>query len=197
MILGFLLLLIHTGNVYAYVGPGAGFALVSSFFFLFAAVVLIIFSVASWPLRAFLLVISRRSSKKNSKARRVIVVGLDGMDPKLASKYMEEGFLPNFSKLNKSGTFDSLKTTYPPLSPVGWSTFATGVNPGKHRIFDFFTRDKKTFMPVLSSTATVFEKKKFKIGFLEHEFVKTSIKLLRKSTSMWKVLGQKKSLVSY
>lgn len=176
----------------AYVGPGAGFALVSSFFFLFVAVILIFFSIASWPIRAFFLSFKRSKFKRSRKVKRVIVLGFDGMDPKLTTSFMNDGFLPNLTLLKNEGTFEPLKTTYPPMSPVGWSTFATGVNPGKHQIFDFFTRDKKNYIPILSSTKTTYEKKSISFFFWKYNFVKTSITLLRKSTSIWKLLSESK-----
>src|SRR5262245_41492769 len=69
-------------------------------------------------------------------ARKVFVIGFDGMDPTLSKKYMDEGKLPNLKKLADAGTFRKLETTQPSESPVAWSSFATGVNPGKHNIYD-------------------------------------------------------------
>src|SRR5262245_12225041 len=68
--------------------------------------------------------------------RKVFVIGFDGMDPTLSRKYMDEGKLPNLKKLADAGTFKKLETTQPSESPVAWSSFATGVNPGKHNIYD-------------------------------------------------------------
>src|SRR5262249_35856225 len=79
--------------------------------------------------------------------QRVFVMGFDGMDPTLARKFMDEGKLPNLKKLADTGTFRKLETTQPSESPVAWSSFATGVNPGKHNIYDFLVRDFQTYMP--------------------------------------------------
>lgn len=79
--------------------------------------------------------------------QRVAVMGFDGMDPTLARKFMEEGKLPNLKKLAESGTFSVLASTQPSESPTAWSSFATGVNPGKHNIYDFLVRDLQTYMP--------------------------------------------------
>lgn len=65
---------------------------------------------------------------------RTIVVGFDGMDPKLTEAWMAEGFLPNFAKLRDQGHFQPLPTTNPAQSPVAWSSFATGLNPGAHAV---------------------------------------------------------------
>ena len=83
-------------------------------------------------------------------AERVFVIGFDGMDPTLTSKFIAEGKLPNLQKLASSGTYRTLGTTQPSESPVAWASFATGVNPGKHNIFDFLVRDFETYMPDLA-----------------------------------------------
>lgn len=80
---------------------------------------------------------------------KVFVMGFDGMDPTLAKKFMDEGKLPNLKKLADSGTFRTLASTQPSESPTAWSSFATGVNPGKHNIFDFLVRDFQTYLPDL------------------------------------------------
>jgi len=79
--------------------------------------------------------------------QRVLVMGFDGMDPTLARRWMDEGKLPNLKRLADSGTFATLRTTQPSESPTAWSSFATGVNPGKHNIYDFLVRDFQTYMP--------------------------------------------------
>ena len=78
------------------------------------------------------------------------MLGFDGMDPTLARQYMDEGKLPNLKRLSETGTFAKLETTQPSESPVAWSSFATGVNPGKHNIYDFLVRDFQTYMPDLA-----------------------------------------------
>jgi hypothetical protein len=79
--------------------------------------------------------------------QRVLVMGFDGMDPTLCRRWMDEGKLPNLKRLAESGTFATLGTTQPSESPTAWSSFATGVNPGKHNIYDFLVRDFQTYMP--------------------------------------------------
>jgi predicted AlkP superfamily phosphohydrolase/phosphomutase len=79
--------------------------------------------------------------------QRVFVMGFDGMDPTLAQRYMDEGKLPNLKALAAEGTFARLKSTQPSESPTAWSSFATGVNPGKHSIYDFLVRDLATYFP--------------------------------------------------
>ena len=93
---------------------------------------------------------SKTTKEIRRSAERVFVMGFDGMDPTLTSRFMAEGKLPNLQKLAESGTYRTLGTTQPSESPVAWSSFATGVNPGKHNIFDFLVRDFDTYMPDLA-----------------------------------------------
>src|SRR5262245_1664245 len=108
---------------------------------------------------------SRSSGKPVRRARqRVFVLGFDGMDPTLARRWMDEGKLPNLKKLADQGTFAKLETTQPSESPVAWASFATGVNPGKHNIYDFLVRDLQTYFPDLAGVKK--EPPVFKWGFL-------------------------------
>ena len=78
-------------------------------------------------------------------------MGLDGLDPRVTEQMMSEGKLPNLAGLAAEGGYTRLRTTFPALSPVAWSTFATGVSPAKHNIFDFLDRSLKSYLPQLSS----------------------------------------------
>lgn len=93
---------------------------------------------------------SQTTKPERRSAERVFVLGFDGLDPTLTSRFMAEGKLPNLQKLANSGTYRTLGTTQPSESPVAWSSFATGVNPGKHNIYDFLVRDFDTYMPDLA-----------------------------------------------
>lgn len=89
---------------------------------------------------------------EHSTARRVIVLGLDGLSPTTIDRMMKDGELPMMARLAERGTYSRLKTTTPAQSPVAWATFATGCNPGVHGIFDFIERDPATYLPKLSIT---------------------------------------------
>src|SRR4029077_1286465 len=65
---------------------------------------------------------------------------------------LERGELPNLAKIRASGSYSRLKTTYPAQTPVAWSSFATGTNPGGHGIFDFICRDPETYLPDVALT---------------------------------------------
>lgn len=82
--------------------------------------------------------------------QRLIILGFDGMDPKLAQQWMDDGSLPNFKHLAESGHFSALATSNPPQSPVAWSDFATGHGPGDHGIYDFLRRDAAHYSPAFS-----------------------------------------------
>jgi len=111
-----------------------------------------------WRASAFLAVLTivacgfgcRRTVPTKPVTEQVVVLGFDGADPNLLSKWMSEGKLPNFARLSQTGTFHPLGTTNPPESPVAWATFATGLNPGGTGIFNFLKRDPKTYLPELS-----------------------------------------------
>jgi len=77
-------------------------------------------------------------------------LGFDALSPKIIEPMMKEGELPNFSRLEKQGSYKHLSTTNPPQSPVAWTGFSTGQNPGKNGIFDFIVRDPKTYALSLS-----------------------------------------------
>lgn len=82
---------------------------------------------------------------------RMILLGVDGMDPTYLQQFMAEGVLPNLARLAKQGGFMPLGTSIPPQSPVAWSNFITGMNPGGHGIFDFIALDRTSLLPYLSA----------------------------------------------
>jgi predicted AlkP superfamily phosphohydrolase/phosphomutase len=83
--------------------------------------------------------------------QKVIVLGFDGVDANYTQKWMDEGKLPNLAKLRAAGTFRPLRPTVPAQTPVSWSTFSTGIDPGRTGIFDFLRRDPKTYLPVFAA----------------------------------------------
>jgi predicted AlkP superfamily phosphohydrolase/phosphomutase len=78
---------------------------------------------------------------------RVIVLGFDGADYTLVAKGIAEGRLPNLAALAAKGGFSALTPTIPAQTPVSWSTFSTGLSPGRTMIFDFLKRNPKTYRP--------------------------------------------------
>jgi predicted AlkP superfamily phosphohydrolase/phosphomutase len=174
----------------AYIGPGAGFAFLSSFLVLFLTFFLAIFSFLSWPFRYVIRMIRGKRALKGALVDRVVIVGLDGLEPSLAEQYMAEGKLPNLAKLKKDGTYVRLQTTTPAISPVAWSSFMTGSEPSKHNIFDFLSRDPRTYLPSLSSAHIGKPKKVLSIGKYAIPLSKPEIRGMRKSVPFWKILGE-------
>lgn len=174
----------------AYVGPGAGFAVVGSLGIIFVTFILAFFAILTWPFRAAYRAIRVRQLRKKTDIKKVIVLGLDGLDPKLLKRWMDEGHLPNLKKLADEGSFSPMASSVPPISPVAWSTYATGVDPSKHNIFDFLNRDLKSGMPVLSSTDIRPPVRTVKIGRYEFPLSKPMVRLLRKSKPFWQILGE-------
>jgi predicted AlkP superfamily phosphohydrolase/phosphomutase len=83
--------------------------------------------------------------------QKVIVLGFDGVDARYTERWMNEGKLPNLAKLRAAGTFRPLLPTTPAQTPVSWSTFSTGIDPGRTGIFDFLRRNPKTYLPVFAA----------------------------------------------
>jgi len=173
----------------AYIGPGAGVALVGSFLVLLTTIVVALLSILAWPFRTLWRVIRRRP-KGRPAVRRLIIVGFDGQDPGLTERWMAEGKLPNFKRLAEDGCFHRLRTSTPSVSPVAWSCFSTGTNPGRHNIFDFLDRDPRTYLPRLSSTHIGAVHRFLKLGRLRIPLERPELRLLRRSKPFWTVLGE-------
>lgn len=78
---------------------------------------------------------------------RVVVIGLDGMEPSIVERMLADGELPNLARMRQAGGYARMATTLPAQTPVAWSSFAVGANPGAHGIFDFLARDPATRRP--------------------------------------------------
>jgi predicted AlkP superfamily phosphohydrolase/phosphomutase len=174
----------------AYIGPGAGFAFLGSFLTVVLSFFASLIALLVWPFRMLLLAVRRRGRFGKAQVKKAIFLGLDGLDPNLTEKWMAEGKLPNLSRLREQGTYCRLRTTFPALSPVAWSTFATGVNPGRHNIFDFLNRNLRTYAPELSSARVRPPARWLRIGRWTFPVSRASVELRRKSEPFWKVLGR-------
>jgi predicted AlkP superfamily phosphohydrolase/phosphomutase len=172
----------------AYIGPGAGFAVLSSFLVLAVSFVLALLSLLLWPFRLLLAAVRGRRGRRAASVDRVVILGLDGLDPSLTDTFMGEGKLPNFARLRAQGAFTPLATSYPSISPAAWSSFMTGVDCSFHNIFDFLTRDPRTYMPVLSS-AEISGPRTVRVGKYKIPMGRPRVKLLRRSRPFWKLLG--------
>ena len=80
---------------------------------------------------------------------RVLVLGVDGMDPVLLQSLFDVGQMPNFAQVAAKGAYKRLGTSMPPQSPVAWSNFICGAHAGVHQIYDFVHRDPRPSDPAL------------------------------------------------
>lgn len=68
---------------------------------------------------------------------RFLLIGLDGFEPSLAESWIDDGTLPNLATLRARGTFLRCRSVDPPVTFPAWTTCVTGMNPGRHGVFDF------------------------------------------------------------
>lgn len=122
--------------------------------------------------------------------QKVIVLGIDGFDHQLASDLLATGRLPHLARLAAQGGFQPLATSIPPLSPVAWSTFITGLDPGAHGIFDFIHREPTTLESYLSTSRIVPPGRMLTLGPWQFPLSAGRVELLRGGTAFWDVLEQ-------
>lgn len=136
-------------------------------------------------------------------AKRVIILGIDGMDYLITSRLLEQGKLPHFEMLAAAGGFRPLLSSIPPQSPVAWSNFITGCDPGVHGIFDFVHRTRDSYFPYLSISEAVPAPEKARIAGLSvanrlrvpltdyvFPIAGGDVANLRKGVAFWQVLEQ-------
>jgi predicted AlkP superfamily phosphohydrolase/phosphomutase len=135
---------------------------------------------------AFLLTSCSGRRPPSRFTQKLLVLGFDGMDPNLVDRWMKGGQLPNLAKLAKQGGMFPLATTHSPESPTAWASFATGVNPGKHNIYDFLVRDTSTYLPDLGMVRR--EPARFLFGYVP--IAKPKVLSIRGGTSFWVTAGR-------
>jgi len=124
------------------------------------------------------------------QSRKLIILGIDGLDPDLLTKFMAEGKMPNFARLAERGSFRRLTTSIPPQSPVAWSNLITGMNAGGHGIFDFIHRDPKTFQLYFSTSRVEGPKHSLHIGSWVIPLGSGSAEQLRRGKAFWEILDE-------
>ena len=117
---------------------------------------------------------------------KLVVLGFDGMDPDLVQQWIAAGQLPTIAKLAQQGGLRPLDTTHSPESPTAWASFATGVNPGKHNIYDFLVRDTNTYLPDLGMV----QRQPARFLFNYVPIAKPKLSSLRGGTSFWVTAGR-------
>jgi predicted AlkP superfamily phosphohydrolase/phosphomutase len=128
----------------------------------------------------------RPASRAHGK--RVIVLGVDGMDPNFVERHWTD--LPNLSRLRDSGGLTRLATTTPPQSPVAWATFITGTDPAEHGLFDFVHRDPATMQPISSMGETLEPEHELTIGPYLLPLSKARVRTFRVGQPFWEILAE-------
>jgi predicted AlkP superfamily phosphohydrolase/phosphomutase len=129
----------------------------------------------------------RASAPPQKVSQKLVIIGFDGMDPRLVQKWMDEGKLPNMKKVaSRGGGVQPLETTHSPESPTAWASFATGVNAGKHNIYDFLVRDTNTYLPDLGMVSR--QPPRFVLNYIP--IARPVIKSTRGGTSFWVTAGR-------
>jgi len=141
-----LLVLLAPSQASAYIGPGAGLAVVGSLFAVFVALCSGVLLLLTWPLRFLWRTLFRRRTPRGW-VKRVVILGLDGMDYGLTQELISEGKLPHLAALGQHGCFKPLAATDAPSTPVAWSSFQTGVNPDKHNLADVVAPEARSCQP--------------------------------------------------
>jgi predicted AlkP superfamily phosphohydrolase/phosphomutase len=126
--------------------------------------------------------------RANGSDRRAIVLGIDGLDPRMLERFMSAGQLPNFTRLARMGDRRDLETSMPPLSPVAWSNFITGQDAGGHGIFDFVHRDPETMTPYDAIYRTVAPRWTLPFGVWQFPLRSGHVELLRRGQPFWALL---------
>jgi predicted AlkP superfamily phosphohydrolase/phosphomutase len=128
--------------------------------------------------------------RPRGKLKRLMVLGVDGMDHGLLQQFLAEGRLPNCRRLIEQGSSGPLATSNPPQSPVAWSNFISGTNPGGHGIFDFIARDPNTMQPFQSISRIVPGGKPLTIGNFVLPTSAARVQSLRHGATLWNELEQ-------
>ena len=115
------------------------------------------------------------------------MLGVDGMDPQFVQRHWSA--LPHLDSLRRQGSFEQLKTTTPPQSPVAWSTFITGMDPDRHGIYDFVHRDPKTYLPFSSMSRTEEPRHTLSLGPYLFPLSQGQVIALRRGKAFWQILA--------
>lgn len=180
----------------AYLGPGSGLAISFSLFTIVLLAVGVVFVIVGVPLSIVTRLFRRRRLRGRTRYRKVIILGLDGLDPRLVRELMSRGRLPNFAKLAREGYFSELQTVLPAITPAAWSSFATGNDPSRHNIFDFVTRDPATYLPKLSSAEVTETPDARLLGIRLPWRQGARARMLRKGVPFWHAVAESGAEVS-
>lgn len=121
---------------------------------------------------------------------KLVLLGIDGLDPNIVEYLVRDNRLPNIQRMMKTGTYEHLKTSCPPQSPVAWSDFIVGGDPGNHGIFDFIHRNPGNYMPLMSTSEARDPENILKIGRYRIPLSQGSVELFRRGKPFWQYLEE-------
>jgi len=133
----------------------------------------------------------RRALAPAARERKVIVLGLDGLDARIVARWMAEGKLPHMSRLRELGGYRPVTSSVPPQSPVAWATFISGRDPGGHGIFDFIQRDPQTYLPYLSIARVEPPSRALSLGDWKLPLSGAKAECLREGRTFWELLCER------
>jgi len=120
--------------------------------------------------------------------KRMILLGIDGLDPQIMGRMMAEGKLPNLSRLMDMGGCREITTTIPPQSPVAWATVITGRDPGCHGIYDFLHRNPADYSAVSAMASIVPPKYCLPVHKWRLPLASSQARINRKGAAFWELL---------
>ncbi len=127
----------------------------------------------------------------SNNGKKMIILGIDGMDPGITYQLMQQGKLPNMQKLAQNGTFTMMRTTIPPQSPVAWGSFSTGADPGVYGVFDFVHRNPANYMAFSSQAETTAPGWIVPVGKYNFPLKPSEVHLLREGKPFWDYLEER------
>jgi predicted AlkP superfamily phosphohydrolase/phosphomutase len=117
--------------------------------------------------------------------KKMLVLGFDGMDPRILNHLMGRGQLPNLRRLGEKGVFTMMRSTIPPQSPVAWGSFISGADPGVYGIFDFLHRNPDNYTPFFSQSTTLPSHMLVKLGQYQIPLKPGKVVLNREGRAFW------------
>ena len=161
----------------AYIGPGAGFALLSSFLVVFTTIILAFVSLLIWPFR--LAIRASAAGGRQPLIKRLIVVGFDGQDPKLTDRFMPRACCRTSRSWRRWAATAGCGPRSRRCRRSPGRRSAPARIPARHNIFDFLDRDRRTYLPLLSSTRIGKVERFLKLGRFRIPLRMPELRLLR------------------
>jgi len=124
-------------------------------------------------------------AKDKPLAKKILVLGFDGMDPGIVKRLMGQGQLPNMQRLSGQGVFTMMDSTIPPQSPVAWGSFISGADPGVFGIFDFIHRNPDNYTPFFSQSEIQPSSMLVKLGQYQIPLKPGKVVLKREGRAFW------------